>query len=102
MLDQFSHPKLRVARRHPYREASPRSASDEGAWNDSNLENALIVAQGALLLWAFVRVIVDVSCARVDGEGVLALILCGVLAPKLMRRLKGRVFATNDARNGDS
>ena len=73
---------------HPYREASaPPSGNVESA-----VENSFVGVQLFLVVWAFLRIVVDISCVTVDMEGLAAFALCALLAPNLACDLKARLL----------
>jgi hypothetical protein len=69
--------------KHPYRDAFPRTPPRPA---DDAFDTTLLFVQVFLVLWSMARIVFDVSCARIDLEGLVALTLCGVLVPHLIRR----------------
>ena len=88
MRARLSSSKNRSASPHPYREASlPPSDEPESAF-----ENNFVGVQLFLVVWAFLRIVVDISCVTVDMEGLAAFALCALLAPNLACYLKARLL----------
>ena len=72
---------------HPYREAAARI---EGETRVVTYGRALFLAQSFLVAWSLARIVVDVSCRKIDAEGIAAFVLCITLLPAILRRMTSR------------
>jgi hypothetical protein len=48
------------------------------------------MAQSFLVAWSLARIVVDVSCRKIDAEGFAAVILCVTILPAILRGFSSR------------
>ncbi|MEO7113537.1 MAG: hypothetical protein ABI183_24070 [Polyangiaceae bacterium] len=72
---------------HPYRDAAVRLDNEMRA---VTYGRALLATRSFLVAWSIARIVVDVSCRRIDGEGLAAVLLCVTLLPAIIRDFSSR------------